>query len=59
MSQMGNDLLLEIKDLRLNFTTYDGVSKVLAGVNLKMHRGDVLGLVGELVSRKMLVEVGS
>ena len=44
---MGNDLLLEIKDLRLNFTTYDGVSKVLAGVNLKMHRGDVLGLVGE------------
>ncbi|MFQ6014474.1 MAG: ABC transporter ATP-binding protein [Anaerolineae bacterium] len=40
-------MLVEIKDLRLNFTTYDGVSKVLAGVNLKMRRGDVLGLVGE------------
>jgi peptide/nickel transport system ATP-binding protein len=40
-------LLLEIKDLRLNFTTFDGISKVLAGVYLKMHRGDVLGLVGE------------
>lgn len=46
-SQMRDKLLVEIKDLRLNFTTYDGVSKVLAGVNLKMRRGDVLGLVGE------------
>ncbi len=44
---MDSDLLLEIKDLRLNFTTFDGVSKVLAGVNLKMYYGDVLGLVGE------------
>jgi len=44
---MDNNLLLEIKDLRLNFTTFDGVSKVLAGVNLKMYQGDVLGLVGE------------
>jgi peptide/nickel transport system ATP-binding protein len=42
-----NHLLLEIKDLRLNFTTFDGVSKVLAGVNLKLYDGDVLGLVGE------------
>jgi oligopeptide/dipeptide ABC transporter ATP-binding protein len=42
-----NNLLLEIKDLRLNFTTFDGVSKVLAGVNLKLYDGDVLGLVGE------------
>jgi peptide/nickel transport system ATP-binding protein len=44
---MNNDLLVEIKDLRLNFRTFDGVSKVLNGVNLKMYRGDVLGLVGE------------
>jgi len=44
---MKDDLLVEIKDLQLNFTTYDGVSKVLAGVNLKMRRGDVVGLVGE------------
>jgi oligopeptide/dipeptide ABC transporter ATP-binding protein len=44
---MTNDLLVEIKDLRLNFRTFDGVSKVLNGVNLKMWRGDVLGLVGE------------
>ena len=39
--------LLNINDLHLEFHTYDGVVKVLAGVNLKMQRGDVLGLVGE------------
>ena len=39
--------LLNIDDLHLEFDTYDGVVKVLAGVNLKMRRGDVLGLVGE------------
>jgi peptide/nickel transport system ATP-binding protein len=44
---MHNDLLVEIKDLRLNFSTFDGISKVLNGVNLKMWRGDILGLVGE------------
>ena len=42
-----NDLLVEIKDLRLDFHTFDGVSKVLNGVNLKVWRGDILGLVGE------------
>lgn len=39
--------LLKIEDLHLEFHTYDGVAKVLAGVNLTMKRGDVLGLVGE------------
>ena len=39
--------LLNIDDLHLEFHTFDGVVKVLAGVNLQMQRGDVLGLVGE------------
>jgi oligopeptide/dipeptide ABC transporter ATP-binding protein len=39
--------LLNIEDLHLEFHTYDGIVKVLAGVNLQMKRGDVLGLVGE------------
>lgn len=39
--------LLDIQDLHLEFKTFDGISKVLAGVNLTMQRGDVLGLVGE------------
>jgi len=44
---MRNDLLVEIKDLRLDFRTFDGISRVLNGVNLKIWRGDILGLVGE------------
>ena len=39
--------LLEIKNLHLEFKTFDGVVKVLAGINLTMQRGDVLALVGE------------
>lgn len=39
--------LLEIKDLHLEFKTFDGVAKVLAGIDLTMQRGDVLALVGE------------
>lgn len=39
--------LLSIQDLHLEFHTYDGVVKTLAGVNLNLRRGDVLGLVGE------------
>jgi oligopeptide/dipeptide ABC transporter ATP-binding protein len=39
--------LLDIQNLHLEFTTFDGISKVLAGVNLTLQRGDVLGLVGE------------
>jgi oligopeptide/dipeptide ABC transporter ATP-binding protein len=39
--------LLEIRDLHLEFSTFEGTSKVLAGVDLKLERGDVLALVGE------------
>lgn len=39
--------LLEIRNLELEFNTFDGVAKVLAGVNLTLKRGDVYGLVGE------------
>ncbi len=46
--------LVEIRDLRLNFQTFDGVSKVLAGVDLRLERGDVLGLVGETGCGKTL-----
>src|SRR4030042_6246414 len=44
---MSDELLVEIKDLRLHFRTFDGVSRVLNGVNLKMWRWRILGLVGE------------
>ncbi|MCY4009604.1 MAG: ABC transporter ATP-binding protein [Anaerolineaceae bacterium] len=44
---MMNDSLLEIRDLHLEFHTFEGVAKVLAGVNLQLRRGEFLGLVGE------------
>ncbi len=40
-------MLLDIQNLHLEFRTFDGVAKVLAGVDLQMQRGDVVGLVGE------------
>jgi peptide/nickel transport system ATP-binding protein len=39
--------MLEVLDLRVEFVTYDGVAKVLNGVNLRIDKGDTLGLVGE------------
>ena len=41
------EILLHVRDLYLNFETYDGVSQVLNGVNLTLQRGAVMGLVGE------------
>lgn len=51
--------LLEIQDLHLEFNTYDGTAKVLAGVNLSMPRGAVLGLVGETGCGKSLTALSA
>ncbi|MEM4713251.1 MAG: ABC transporter ATP-binding protein [Candidatus Bathyarchaeia archaeon] len=42
-----NESLIHIKDLYLNFYTYDGVVKALDGVTLYLRKGEILGLVGE------------
>ena len=48
MSEAGmGEELLSIRNLHLEFATFDGVAKVLAGVDLTLRRGDFLGLVGE------------
>jgi len=44
---MAKEVLLEIKDLRVNFYTYRGIVKALNGVNLKIYEGEFFGLVGE------------
>lgn len=41
------EVILEVKDLRLDFNTYRGRVKALNGVDLKLYKGEVLGLVGE------------
>ena len=45
--EITNQPLLEIQDLRVDFTTYAGKVKVLNGVDLKLHEGEIFGLVGE------------
>ena len=44
---MLHEPLVEIRDLHLDMVTLDGVARVLNGVNLTIHRGDLLGIVGE------------
>jgi peptide/nickel transport system ATP-binding protein len=39
--------LLDIQNLRVNFSTYAGEVKVLNGINLKLYEGEIFGLVGE------------
>jgi len=42
-----NDLILEVKDLRLDFNTYRGAVKALNGVNFRLYKHEVISLVGE------------
>ena len=55
---MIKELLLKIKDLRVNFYTYRGVVKALNGVNLKIYKGEFFGLVGETGCGKSVTASG-
>ncbi len=39
--------ILEIKDLKIEFDSFEGISHVLDGIHLTLARGDTLGIVGE------------
>lgn len=41
------DVLLEVKGLKTHFDTRDGVVKAVDEIDLTVHRGEVLGIVGE------------
>lgn len=41
------DLLLQIKDFKVQFKTLDGIAKVINGVNITLNKGEVIALVGE------------
>jgi oligopeptide/dipeptide ABC transporter ATP-binding protein len=42
-----NSQVLQVKDLRIHFDTFEGKAQVLDGVSFLLDRGDTLGLVGE------------
>ncbi|MHA2236006.1 MAG: ABC transporter ATP-binding protein, partial [Candidatus Thorarchaeota archaeon] len=44
---MSDELVLNVKDLHVNFYTYEGVVKALDGVDMFLRRGDTMGVVGE------------
>jgi peptide/nickel transport system ATP-binding protein len=47
LSQNQDSLLLQIKDLYVEFAVYGGKLRVLDGVNFRMRAGEKVGLVGE------------
>ncbi|MBI2760311.1 MAG: ABC transporter ATP-binding protein [Chloroflexi bacterium] len=44
---MAGEVVLEVKDLKTQFFTRDGVVKAVDGVTFSVHSGEVVGLVGE------------
>lgn len=42
-----NETLLEVKDLKVSFTTYAGQVQAVRGVNFSLAKGEILAVVGE------------
>jgi peptide/nickel transport system ATP-binding protein len=45
-------MIVDIKDLYVNFKIYEGVTRVLNGVNFRVAKGEKIGLIGEAGSGK-------
>ena len=50
--QEGQEILLSVDDLSIDFTTVDGRVRILNEVSLQVKRGEVVGIVGESGSGK-------
>ena len=44
---MNNQTVLEIKDLKTHFFTYEGTARAVDGVSYRLAKGELLGIVGE------------
>ncbi|RWP47017.1 ABC transporter ATP-binding protein [Mesorhizobium sp.] len=45
--RIGNDLLLEVRDLETHFFGEDSVTRALSGISFQVKKGETLGIVGE------------
>jgi len=44
---MSTELLLDVKNLHVGYKVYNGISKVINGINIKMWPSEKIGIVGE------------
>jgi peptide/nickel transport system ATP-binding protein len=47
MSEMPSEPLVEVRDLRVEFDVRAGIVKAVDGLNMTIHRGKTLGVIGE------------
>jgi len=52
LETLDNEELLSVKDLVVRFYTYEGIVKAVERANLKLRKGETLGIVGETGSGK-------